>query len=145
MDRKLRVLFVCAANAARSQMAQALLRHADPEHFEAFSAGITPREVDPRTRTALQEIDVDDSQLRSKSVEEYANQSFDYLITLCEYSTQEYENLPRAEESLAWHFEDPLTSEKPNPFRNARIEISERIKMFLLVKSKKALDVSAKA
>lgn len=138
MDRKLRVLFVCAANSVRSQLAEALLRHAAPAHFEAFSAGITPKDIDPRTLAALEEIDIQDSALRSKSVVEYADQPFDYVITLCEYSAQEYRDLPSATETLAWHFEDPLTSEKANAFRSARIEISERIKMFILVKSKKA-------
>lgn len=143
MDRKTHVLFVCAANAARSQMAEALLRHADPEHFEAFSAGMRPTEVDPRTVKALEEIDIVDPTLRSKSVDEFAGQSFDYVITLCEQSTQEWEHSEKAEETLTWHFEDPLTSAKPNAFRTARIEISERIKMFLLVKSKKVRDASA--
>ena len=83
--------------------------------------------------------------MRSKSVEEYANQTFDYLITLCEYSTQEYKNLPSAAESLAWHFEDPLTSDKPNAFRSARIEINERIKMFILLKSKNKSAIAATA
>lgn len=137
MDHKLRVLFVCAANAARSQMGEALLRHADSEHFEAFSAGIVPQEIDPRTLKALLEIDIDDPALRSKSIAEYADQSFDYVITMSDSSTEEFKHLPDAAELLAWHFEDPLTSEKPNAFRNARIEISERVKMFRLVKSKK--------
>ena len=138
MDRKLRVLFVCVANAARSQLAEALLRHADPEHFEAFSAGTAPTQVDPRTLAVLREIDIDEPNLRSKSINEFVGAPFDYVITLCADSTRECEFFHDTAESLVWHFEDPVTSEKPNAFRTARIEISERIKMFILVKSKKA-------
>ena len=47
MSNKTRVLFVCVANTARSQLAEALLRHTDSERFEAFSAGTEPGEVDP--------------------------------------------------------------------------------------------------
>jgi len=53
MTSKARVLFVCTANAARSQLAQALPRHTDSEHFEA---GTTPTQVDPRTFEALSHI-----------------------------------------------------------------------------------------
>lgn len=56
MAGKARELFVCVANAARSQMAEALLRHSAGDRFEAFSAGTAPTAVDPRTLEALQEI-----------------------------------------------------------------------------------------
>ncbi|MFJ4143038.1 arsenate reductase ArsC [Pseudomonas sp. NPDC089734] len=138
MNRKLRVLFICPTNAARSQMAEALLRHADPEHFEAFSAGITPTEIDIRALAALREIDIHDPDLRSKSVDEFAGVPFDYVINLCENSAHEWKSTRDMAEQLTWHFEDPVTSEKPNAFRSVRIEISERVKMFILVKSKKA-------
>ncbi|RRV10151.1 arsenate reductase ArsC [Pseudomonas sp. v388] len=137
MDHRLRVLFVCTTNAALSQMAEALLRHADPEHFEAYSAGIAPTAIDPRALAALQEIDIDDPALRSKSVDEFTGVPFDYIITLSEDPAQTFPVLNDVSEVLAWHFEDPVTSEKSNPFRNARIEISERVKIFVLVKLKK--------
>ena len=56
MSNKTRVLFVCVANTARSQLAEALLRHTDSERFEAFSAGTEPGEVDPRTLDALEHL-----------------------------------------------------------------------------------------
>lgn len=136
MTSKARVLFVCTANAARSQLAQALLRHTDSEHFEAFSAGTTPTQVDPRTFEALSHIGVSTEGLRSKSLDEFGGEHFDYVITLCDKAAAECLSLPGAGEALAWSFEDPVTSTKPDAFRHTLHEIHERIKMFVLVKNK---------
>ncbi|PAU65743.1 low molecular weight phosphatase family protein [Pseudomonas sp. PIC25] len=137
MAYKIRVLFVCTHNAARSQLAEALLRHIDSERFEAFSAGMEPGEVDPRTLEALRHLAIDASGLRSKSIDEYAGQSFDYVISLCDKSAQECQTLPVLGELLAWNFEDPVTNDKPDAFRHALHEIHERIKMLVLVKTKR--------
>lgn len=136
MTSKARVLFVCTANAARSQLAQALLRHTDSEHFEAFSAGTTPTQVDPRTFEALSHIGVSSEGLRSKSIDEFRGERFDYVITLCDKAAAECLSLPGTGEALAWSFEDPVTSTKPDAFRHTLHEIHERIKMFVLVKNK---------
>jgi protein-tyrosine-phosphatase len=136
MTSKARVLFVCTANAARSQLAQALLRHTDSEHFEAFSAGATPTQVDPRTIEALSHIGVSIEGLRSKSIDEFRGERFDYVITLCDKAAAQCLSLPGAGGALAWSFEDPVTSTKPDAFRHTLHEIHERIKMFVLVKNK---------
>jgi protein-tyrosine-phosphatase len=115
MTSKARVLFVCTANAARSQLAQALLRHTDSEHFEAFSAGTTPTQVDPRTFEALSHIGVSTEGLRSKSIDEFRGERFDYVITLCDKAAAQCRSLPGAGEALAWSFEDPVTSTNPMP------------------------------
>ncbi|RJG09895.1 arsenate reductase ArsC [Pseudomonas cavernicola] len=137
MTNKTRVLFVCVANAARSQLAEALLRHTDSEHFEAFSAGTAPSEVDPHTLDALEHSGVSTERLRSKSINEFEGERFDYIITLCDKSALECQALPGAGEVLAWNFEDPVTSSKPDAFRHTLHEIHERIKMFVLVKTKR--------
>lgn len=136
MTSKASVLFVCTANAARSQLAQALLRHTDSEHFEAFSAGTTPTPVDPRTFEALSHIGVSTEGLRSKSIDEFRGERFDYVITLRDKAAAECLSLPGAGKALAWSFEDPATSTKPDAFRHTLHEIHERIKMFVLVKNK---------
>ncbi len=136
MTDKIRVLFVCTANAARSQLAEALLRHTDSEHFEAFSAGTQPGVIDPRTYAALDHLAVDTSGLRSKSIEEFAGERFDYVITLCDKAAQECQTPPGAGEALEWNFEDPVTSNHHDAFRHTLHEIHERIKMFVLVKTK---------
>lgn len=136
MADNIRVLFVCTANAARSQLAEALLRHTDPVHFEAFSAGTQPGEVDPRTYAVLEHLAIDTSALRSKSIDEFAGERFDYVITLCDKAAQECHALPALGEVLAWNFEDPVTSDKPDAFRHTLHEIHDRIKMFVLVKNR---------
>lgn len=137
MAYKTRVLFVCVANAARSQLAEALLRHTDPERFEAFSAGTEPVDIDPRTFEALQHLGVSTEGLHSKSIDEFAGERFEYVITLCDKSALECHALPGADEVIAWNFEDPVTSDKPDAFRHTLHEIHERIKMFVLVKTKR--------
>lgn len=136
MTDKIRVLFVCTANAARSQFAEALLRHTDSEHFEAFSAGTQPGVVDPRTYAALDHLAIDTSGLHSKSIEEFTGERFDYVITLCDKAAQECPTLPGVGEALAWNSEDPVTSSRHDAFRHTLHEIHERIKMFVLVKTK---------
>ncbi|MAG68627.1 MAG: low molecular weight phosphatase family protein, partial [Pseudomonadales bacterium] len=101
MSNKTRVLFVCVANTARSQLAEALLRHTDSERFEAFSAGTEPGEVDPRTLDALEHLGVSTEGLRSKSIDEFAGERFEYVITLCDKSSLECQALPGAGEVLA--------------------------------------------
>jgi len=137
MAYQTRVLFVCAANAARSQLAEALLRHTDPNNFAAFSAGSAPTAIDPHTLAALQHLGVDTQGLHSKSLDELRFDEFEYIITLCDKSAQECQHIDFAGEKLAWNFADPVTSDKPDAFRHCLHEIHERIKMFVLVKTKR--------
>ncbi|MBB3105058.1 arsenate reductase ArsC [Azomonas macrocytogenes] len=137
MSDKTRVLFVCVANAARSQLAEALLRHTDPEHFEAFSAGTAPSAIDPNTYEVLQHLGVSTEGLRSKAIDEFAGERFEYVITLCDKSASECHALPGAGEVMAWDFEDPVTSDRPNAFRHTLHEIHERIKLFVLAKTRR--------
>ncbi|CAD5108637.1 arsenate reductase ArsC [Zestomonas carbonaria] len=136
MTDKLRVLFVCIANDVRSPMAEALLRHADNEHFDAQSAGIRPTALDPRTLEALEHAGVSTDGLRSKSIDEFAGQHFDYLIDLCDKSSDEAELLPHSKEVLVWNFADPAASDRPDAFRHTLQELHERIKMFTVVKNR---------
>ncbi|MGE8153272.1 arsenate reductase ArsC [Pseudomonas vancouverensis] len=131
-----RVLFVCARNDVRSPMAEALLRHVDPEDFTAFSAGLEASEIDPRTVQALEHINVDAGGLRSKSLEDFEGQAFDYVITLCDKSSEEAARMPFSGEVIVWNFEDPTISEKHDPFRHTLQEIGDRIKMFVTVKTR---------
>lgn len=140
MNQPIKVLFVCVANSARSQLAEALLRATDAR-FAAFSAGSQPSGVDPRTVAALENVDVDASGLRSKSVDEFKGERFDYVITLCHKSAQECQSVPDAGEVIAWDFPDPVTSNDPGAFRHVLQDIHERIKLFVLVKTKHLEDV----
>ncbi|MGE7958557.1 arsenate reductase ArsC [Pseudomonas sp. NPDC089530] len=136
MTDPIRVLFVCARNDARSLMAEALLRHADAEHFEACSAGLVASEIDPRALASLEHIGIDTQGLRSKAIDEFAGQPFHYLITLCDKSSEEVARMPSSGEVIAWSFEDPSTSERPEPFRHCLQEIHDRLHMFITVKTR---------
>lgn len=136
MTDKKRVLFVCARNDVRSVWAEALLRHTDASNFDAFSAGLEPGEIDPRTLESLQHIGIETNGLRSKSIDEFEGQAFHYVITLCDKSSEEASRMPSSGEVIVWSFEDPRTSEKHEPFRHTLQEIHDRIKMFVTVKTR---------
>src|SRR5688572_17473774 len=81
----LRVLFLCADNAARSPMAEAILRSLGRLHFAAFSAGVEPADaVDPHVLTTLKERDISSDGLVPKGLQAFEGQSFDYVITLAD-------------------------------------------------------------
>jgi len=85
---KKRVLFLCTANSARSQMAEALVNQDVGDQFEAFSAGTSPTKPRQEAIRVLAEIGIDHSRARSKSLDEFERQSFDYVITLCEKANE---------------------------------------------------------
>ncbi|MFN2513962.1 MAG: arsenate reductase ArsC, partial [Pyrinomonadaceae bacterium] len=84
MSKPTRVLILCTGNSARSQMAEGLLRHEAGVRFEVQSAGVTPSSVRPEAIQAMKEVGIDISKHRSKSVDEFVGQDFDYIITVCD-------------------------------------------------------------
>src|SRR5215212_8520475 len=84
MSDKKKVLILCTGNSARSQMAEGLLRHDAGDQFEAASAGVAPTQVRPEAIEAMREIGIDISGHRSKAVDEFTGQEFDYVITVCD-------------------------------------------------------------
>ena len=75
-----RVLFICSQNSARSQMAEALVNHDLAGKYEAFSAGTEPSSVNPLAVAVMKELGIDISHKRSKGLEEFAGQEFDYAF-----------------------------------------------------------------
>jgi arsenate reductase (thioredoxin) len=132
----IRVLFVCTHNSARSIMAEVLLRHHGGAGFEARSAGTEPAEVRPLTLRALADAGLPIDGLRSKSVEEFAGQSFDYVITVCDSARQACPTFPGEGERLHWGYEDPSAAtgtdeERLAVFRRVLAAISERVRRFV--------------
>ena len=84
MSLRKRVLFLCTGNSARSQMAEGLLRHEAGELFEVFSAGTHPNPVRPEAIAVMNEIGIDISGHRSKSIDEFTGQELDTVITVCD-------------------------------------------------------------
>lgn len=83
-----RILFLCTGNSARSQLAEAIMRHFRGDEFEVFSAGTDPKGVHPKTIQVLKEIGIDTSVLRSKHVSDLPVKEFDWVITLCDSASQ---------------------------------------------------------
>jgi arsenate reductase len=132
----IRVLFVCTGNSARSQMAEALLRREGGNAFEVFSAGTEPRGVHPFTVRVLERIGVDPSPLRSKSVDEFVGQAFDYVVTVCDRARENCPYFPGGGEVLHWGFDDPAEAtgtdeQRLAVFERVLAEISMRIKAFV--------------
>ncbi|MDQ2966476.1 MAG: arsenate reductase ArsC [Chloroflexota bacterium] len=134
-ERPIRVLFVCTANSARSQMAEAILRQIARGRFETFSAGTDPRGVHPLTLRALANAGIDVSGARSKSVTEYLGQSFDYVVTVCDRARESCPVFPGGAKSLHWGFDDPAEAtgndgERLAVFERVLGEISARLRTF---------------
>ncbi len=131
----MRVLILCTGNSARSQMAEGLLRHDAGNVYSVFSAGTKPTHVRPEAITVMQEAGIDISGHRSKSVDEFAGQNFDYVITVCDNAKESCPIFPAKTQRIHWSIEDPAAvqgSEKERlaAFRLARDELRERLKAF---------------
>jgi len=137
----IRVLFVCTGNSARSLMAEALLRDHGGDAFEVYSAGTEPKGVNPLTLRVLAEAGIDASWARSKPVDEFLGQSFDYVVTVCDEARQSCPVFPGVHEALHWGYEDPAAAEGTDNerlavFRRVFIQISERIRQFATLTSR---------
>ena len=132
---KIRVLFLCTTNSARSQMAEAFLRSYAGDRFEAYSAGIEPKEIHPLTKKVMDEIGIDISGQYSKSLKDYMGKiHFGYLITVCDEADKKCPTtFPGMGQRLRWSLEDPAQfvgteEQKLNKFREIRDQIKKRVK-----------------
>jgi arsenate reductase len=110
MAEKKRVLILCTGNSARSQMAEGLLRRLSKQGggaFEVFSAGTKASFVRPEAIQAMSEIGIDISNHRSKSVEEFIDQQFDYVITVCNNAKESCPVFPGNAVRIHQSFDDP--------------------------------------
>ncbi len=107
MNDKKRVLILCTGNSARSQMAEGLLRHDAGERFEVESAGTKASFVRPEAIAVMRELGIDISGHRSKNVEEFEGQQFDYVITVCDNARESCPVFFGKAEKLHHDFEDP--------------------------------------
>lgn len=134
---KAKVLFLCTGNSARSQMAEGYLRHVAGDEFEALSAGIEPKGLNPLAVEAMKEIGIDISRQASKDVREFLGQAIPYVITVCDNAKARCPIFPRTYKFLHWSLEDPAEAtgshdEKLAVFRRVRDEIGQRIQQELL-------------
>lgn len=125
---KTRVLFICTANAARSQMAEGLLRARYDELYEAYSAGTRQSKVSARAVTVMQEIGIDISRYRSKTLAEVSGITFDVAVTLCDNAHAVCPVVHNAKKTIHRGFTDPHTipgtdEEMLGVYRQVRDEI----------------------
>lgn len=131
-----RVLILCTGNSARSQMAEGLLRHDGGAAYEVFSAGVRPTGVRPEAIEAMREVGIDISEHRSKSVEEFADQPFDFVITVCDNAKEACPIYPAETRRVHWSFADPAEAAgdfaaRLSIFRRVRDEIRARLREFI--------------
>jgi len=107
MSEKIRVLFLCTHNSCRSQMAEGWARALRAKDLEAFSAGTEPSRVDPVALKVMAEAGVDISGQRSKSLDEFRGEPFDYVITLCGSARETCPVFPGAGRVVHHGFDDP--------------------------------------
>ena len=123
------VLFVCTGNAARSQMAEGLLKNLKKD-MVVLSAGTKPEDVSSKAIKVMKEIDLDISDNYSKHLEDVDWKNSDFAITLCGSADGLCVSMPWPKkcQRLHWPIHDP---ESEDDFRNARNEINQRIVNFL--------------
>jgi ArsR family transcriptional regulator len=134
------LLFVCSENSARSVLAEATARQQYSDRFAVYSAGSNPAAVDSRALEALQRRGIDSEGLYSKAIKDLPQQQFDYAILLCEKARQQCACQINAKYVLAWDFPDPKLDPQPQTFDRTLQEISERLKMFVLLHDKALLE-----
>jgi ArsR family transcriptional regulator, arsenate/arsenite/antimonite-responsive transcriptional repressor / arsenate reductase (thioredoxin) len=132
-----RILFLCTANSARSQMAEALLRNLSRGSIAVQSAGSRPESVHPRALAALNELGVPADGLRSKNLSEFAGERFDYIISLCDKVREECPVFPGDPERIHWSFADPAAVEGSQEdvhaaFMTTASELTTRLRYLLL-------------
>ena len=132
-----RVLILCTGNSARSQMAEGLLRHEGGGRLEVFSAGTRASFVRPEAIQAMSEIGIDISGHRSKNVDEFIGQDFDYVITVCDHANEVCPVFPGKTQRIHQSFEDPPAPGAADEattlavFRRVRDEIHAWMKGFV--------------
>jgi len=133
MTAKLKVLFVCEHNSARSQIAEAFLKALAPERFEVKSAGVAPGTLNPLAVKVMEEAGIDISGNKTKSVDDLfaGGERFDIIVTVCDPAAMACPVFPGSQ-VINWSFDDPskvtgTESEKLAKVRNIRDEIRKRL------------------
>lgn len=132
----IRVLFLCTHNSARSQMAEALLRHIGGPRFEASSAGTEVTHVHPLAVAAMADAGIDIAGARSKHLDAFIGDDFDYVITVCDAANESCPIFPGDPQRIHWSFIDPSSvegnaEERARAFARVRDEITRRLRTWV--------------
>ena len=132
-----RVLFLSTENSARSQMAEALLRHLSHGHIEAYSAGSQPTSVHPLARQVMQARGIDTEVLRARSFDEFAGQTFDSIVTVCDRARESCPTFPGDPECIHWSLADPAKvqgslEERLQSFEQIALQLTTRLRFLMI-------------
>ncbi len=136
--KRVRVLFLCTENSARSQMAEGILRHLSTGRVEVFSAGSHPTSVHPYAVQVLAAMGIDISHQRSKHLDEFRDQSFDYIVTVCDRVRESCPTFSGDPEGIHWSFIDPAAVEgsdkdRYRAFEQVALQLMTRLRYFLIL------------
>jgi ArsR family transcriptional regulator, arsenate/arsenite/antimonite-responsive transcriptional repressor / arsenate reductase (thioredoxin) len=137
-SKKVRVLFLCTHNSARSQMAEGILRHLSGGLIDAFSAGSQPTSLHPLAIQTMAKMSIDMSQQRSKHLDEFLDQSFDYIVTVCDRVREACPTFPGDPERVHWSFIDPASvegseKERTRAFEQVALQLTNRIRFLVIL------------
>ena len=123
------VLFICTGNAARSQMAEGLLKNMNSS-LNVLSAGTKPEGLNPKATIAMKKIGIDISNQVSKNIQNLEWQKADFAITLCGSANESCVSMawPEPCVKLHWPIEDPISQKD---FEFARDEIQTKLQTFI--------------
>lgn len=132
----IRLLFLCTANSARSQMAEALLRRRAGDAFDVASAGVVAAGVHPFTVSVLAEVGIDWTAAESTPLSAILDRAFDVVVTVCDEAREACPVFPGARRMVHWSFEDPAAAvgsdrQRLAAFRRVRDEIGAKIESAL--------------
>ena len=135
-----RILILCTGNSARSQMAEGLVRALSGNRVEVFSAGTHPSTVNPIALKVMAERGIDIHHHRSKHLDEFLNQPFDYVFTVCDDATEACPVFPGKATRIHWSFPDPAIAqgsdeERLQVFRRIRDALEARFRVWLTTES----------
>jgi arsenate reductase len=136
MDEKKKILILCTGNSARSQMGEGLLLHMAGDGWQVESAGTKPAGLNPLAVEAMKEFGIDISAQRSKSVAEFGDKKFDFVITVCDSAAESCPIFPNAPRRIHWSLPDPAAvqgthQEKLVAFRAVRDRLRQHLQEWL--------------
>ena len=130
---KKKILLLCTGNSARSQMAEGLMRHLRNREFEVYSAGSEPKGVNSLAMEVMKEIGIDISRQRSKHLDEYGEEAFDYIVTLCDDAAKTCPLFPGEGRRMHKGFPDPAAAEGSREERLAAFrKVRDELKNYIL-------------
>jgi protein-tyrosine-phosphatase len=137
-EGRVRVLFLCTGNSARSQIAESLLRHLSQDAIEVASAGTDPKpEIHPMARRAIQtQFGLNMAGQSPKSLDPFLKQHFDYVITVCDNAAETCPMFPGAAERIHWSLPDPAAAtgtdeQRQRTFDNTARDLLSRLRLWL--------------